>query len=55
MNSGLDVDGQAAVAALVALHVKKHGGDSETSLAAIPAGQSSEAPIGPTPYALVRK
>src|SRR5947209_4907228 len=37
----LDADGRAAVEAMVALHVKKHGGDAERSLAAIPAGRST--------------
>ena len=32
----IDADGRAAVEAMVALHVKKHGGDAEQSLAAIP-------------------
>ena len=34
----LDADGRAAVEAMAAVHVKKHGGDAEQSLAAIPAG-----------------
>jgi len=38
---GLDDDGRAAVEAMVALHIKKHGGDAEKSLAAIPAGRST--------------
>ena len=38
---GLDADGRAAVEAMVALHVKKHGSDTEKSLAAIPAGRST--------------
>jgi serine/threonine protein kinase len=38
---GLDSDGRAAVEAMVALHQKKHGGDTEKSLAAIPAGQAT--------------
>jgi hypothetical protein len=37
----LDADDRAAVDALVARHVKKHGGDVERSLAAIPAGHST--------------
>ena len=37
----LDADERAAVEALVALHLKKHGGDAEKSLAAIPAGRST--------------
>jgi eukaryotic-like serine/threonine-protein kinase len=38
---GPDADGRAAVEAMVALHVKKHGGNTEKSLAAIPAGRST--------------
>jgi eukaryotic-like serine/threonine-protein kinase len=38
---GLDSDGRAAVEAMVALHQKKHSGDTEKSLAAIPAGQAT--------------
>jgi eukaryotic-like serine/threonine-protein kinase len=38
---GLDADVRAAVEAMVALHVKKHGGDTEKSLASIPAGRST--------------
>src|SRR3982751_7093753 len=37
----LDADDRAAVEALVARHLKKHGGDVERSLAAIPAGRST--------------
>src|SRR5215831_16173629 len=37
----LDADDRAAVEALVARHLKKHGGDAERSLAAIPAGRST--------------
>src|SRR5215468_11749836 len=37
----LDADDRAAVEALVARHLKKHGGDAEKSLAAIPAGRST--------------
>jgi eukaryotic-like serine/threonine-protein kinase len=37
----LDHDGRVAVEALVALHVKRHGGTTEKSLAAIPAGRST--------------
>ena len=37
----IDADGRAAVEALVALHLKKHGGDVEKSLAELPAGRSS--------------
>jgi serine/threonine-protein kinase len=37
----LDADQRAAVAALVDLHVKKHGGDPENSLAALAVGRST--------------
>jgi hypothetical protein len=37
----LDADDRFAVEALVARHLKKHGGDVERSLAAIPAGRST--------------
>jgi serine/threonine-protein kinase len=37
----LDADGRAAVEAMVALHIKKHGGNTENSLASIPAGRST--------------
>src|SRR5262249_44545187 len=37
----LDADDRSAVKALVARHVKKHGGDVERSLAAIPTGPST--------------
>ena len=37
----LDADGRNAVEAMVALHVKKHGGSSEKSLASIPTGRST--------------
>jgi serine/threonine-protein kinase len=37
----LDVDQIAAIEALVGLHLKKHGGDLEKSLAALPAGRST--------------
>jgi serine/threonine-protein kinase len=37
----LDADQRAVVEAMAALHVKKHGGDTEKSLAAIPAGPST--------------
>ena len=37
----LGADGRAAVEAMVALHLKKHGGDPEKSLASIPAGPST--------------
>jgi eukaryotic-like serine/threonine-protein kinase len=40
----LDVDDRAAVDALVARHIRKHGGDVERSLAAIPAGCSGYRP-----------
>src|SRR2546423_856444 len=37
----LDVDDRAAVEALMARHLKKHGDNAEKSLAAIPAGRST--------------
>jgi serine/threonine-protein kinase len=37
----LDADDRSAVKALVERHIKKHGGDVERSLAAIPAGRST--------------
>ena len=37
----LDADDRAAVEALVARHLKKHGGDTAKSLAALPAGRST--------------
>jgi eukaryotic-like serine/threonine-protein kinase len=37
----LDVDDRSAVDALVARHIKKHGGDVQRSLASIPAGRST--------------
>jgi serine/threonine protein kinase len=37
----LDADDRGAVEALVARHLKKHGGDREKSLASIPAGRST--------------
>jgi serine/threonine-protein kinase len=37
----MDADGRAAVEAMVALHLKRHGDDPEKSLAAIPAGRST--------------
>ena len=42
----LDADGCAVIEAMVALHLKTHGGDAEQSLAAIPAGRSTrEEPV----------
>ena len=38
---GPGADGRAAIEAMVALHVKTHGGDTEKSLASIPAGRST--------------
>src|SRR5271155_893825 len=38
---GLDTDGRAAVEAMVAVHVKKHGGDVEKSLATVPTNRSA--------------
>ena len=40
-HGGLDADSRAAVEAMVALHVKKHGADAEKSLAALPAGRTT--------------
>ncbi len=40
---GPDAEGRAAVEAMVALHIKTHGGDLAQSLAAIPAGRSTRA------------
>ena len=37
----LDPDDRAAVEALVTRHIKRHGGDVEKSLAAVPAGKST--------------
>src|SRR5262245_64795568 len=37
----LDAEDRAAVEALVARHLKRHGGDAEKSLAAIPTGRST--------------
>src|SRR6516164_8777371 len=37
----LDPDDRSAVDALVARHIKRHGGDVERSLAAVPAGRST--------------
>jgi serine/threonine-protein kinase len=37
----LDADQRAGVEAMVSLHLKKHGGSAEKSLAAIPAGRST--------------
>jgi serine/threonine-protein kinase len=40
----LDAEDRTAVEALVARHLKKHGGDAGKSLAAIPAGRSIRRP-----------
>jgi serine/threonine-protein kinase len=37
----LDAEQRAGVEAMVALHLKKHGGDAENSLAAIPVGRAT--------------
>src|SRR5262245_29271484 len=37
----LEADGRAAVEAMVALHVRKHEGDVEQSLASLPVGYST--------------
>jgi hypothetical protein len=42
---GLDADGRAAIEAMVAVHVKKHGGDVEKSLAAVPTNRSARAKL----------
>jgi serine/threonine-protein kinase len=42
----LDADDRVAVDALVARHLKRHGGDAEKSLAAIPAGRSTRETLG---------
>jgi serine/threonine-protein kinase len=41
----LDPDDRSAVDALVARHIKKHGGDVEKSLAAVPANRSARASL----------
>ena len=41
----LDADDRSAVEALVDRHVKKHGGDAERSLAAVPVGRSTRAEL----------
>ncbi len=40
---GLDAEGRAAVEAMVAVHVKRHGGDVEKSLASVPMNPSARA------------
>ena len=42
----LDAAGRGAIEALVALHIKKHGGEPSESLAAIPAGRSTRESLG---------
>jgi serine/threonine protein kinase len=42
----LDADARSAVEAMAALHLKKHGGDAERSLAAIPAGPAMRQQLG---------
>jgi serine/threonine-protein kinase len=42
----LDAEQRAGVEAMVALHLKKHGGDTEKSLAAIPAGRATRESLG---------
>jgi serine/threonine-protein kinase len=42
---GLDTEQRAGVEAMVALHLKKHGGDVEKSLAAVPAQRSTRASL----------
>ena len=41
----LDAEQQAGVEAMVGLHLKKHGGDAENSLAVIPVGRSTRAKL----------
>jgi serine/threonine-protein kinase len=41
----LDTDDRSAVEALVVRHLKKHGGDAEKSLAAVPTGRSTHAKL----------
>jgi eukaryotic-like serine/threonine-protein kinase len=41
VQGSLDADGRGAVEAMAALHVRKHGGDAERSLAAIPASRAT--------------
>ena len=43
----LDADDRSAVEALVARHLKRHGGDVEKSLAAVPAGKLNAGEPGP--------
>ena len=43
----LDAAQRAAAEALAALHVQKHGGDVEKSLAALPAGRSTRERLSP--------
>jgi tetratricopeptide (TPR) repeat protein/tRNA A-37 threonylcarbamoyl transferase component Bud32 len=40
-HAGMDAEGRAALDAMVAVHLKKHAGDTERSLASIPAGRST--------------
>ncbi len=42
-HGGLDAAARAAVEAMVAVHVKKHGGDLEKSLASVPTNRSARA------------
>jgi serine/threonine-protein kinase len=42
---GLDTEQRAGVEAMVALHLRKHGGDVEKSLAAVPANRSTRASL----------
>jgi serine/threonine-protein kinase len=42
---GLDTEQRAGVEAMVALHLKKHGGDVDRSLAAVPANRSTRASL----------
>jgi serine/threonine-protein kinase len=42
VQGSLDADGRSAVEAMAALHARKHGGDAERSLAAIPASRATQ-------------
>ena len=44
-HGGLDAADRAAVEAMVAVHVKKHGGDVEKSLASVPTNRSARASL----------
>ena len=46
----LDADDRSVVDVLVAHHLKRHGGDAEKSLAAIPTGRSTRAKLAQTQH-----